>query len=83
MVQLMEMCGRAVFLRGLQVLLQVTAYQVIQASGSTGKMPTQVQFKISNPADQAVSPPSLLWISDCPWWQDGKQRSLSCYETCM
>ena len=35
--------------------LQVTAYQVIQNSGATGKMPTQVQFKISDPGDQAVS----------------------------
>ena len=35
--------------------LQVTAYQVIQNSGATGKMPTQVQFKISDPSDQAVS----------------------------
>ena len=36
------------------VCLQVTAYQVIQNSGATGKMPTQVQFKISDPGDQAV-----------------------------
>ena len=45
--------------------LQVTAYQVIQNSGATGKMPTQVQFKISDPGDQAVSahtePRLLLW----------------------
>ena len=33
----------------------MTAYQVIQGSGATGKMPTQVQFKISNPSDQGVS----------------------------
>ena len=38
------------------LILQVTAYQVIQSSGATGKMPTQVQFKLSNPSDQAVSP---------------------------
>lgn len=35
--------------------MQVTAYQVIQAKGATGKMATQVQFKISNPSDQGVS----------------------------
>ena len=34
--------------------MQVTAYQVIQAKGATGKIPTQVQFKISNPSDQGV-----------------------------
>ncbi|CAK0787061.1 hypothetical protein CVIRNUC_010277 [Coccomyxa viridis] len=33
----------------------VTAYQVIQNSGATGKMPTQVQFKISDPGDQAIT----------------------------
>ena len=45
--------------------LQVTAYQVIQNSGATGKMPTQVQFKIADPSDQAVSartdPHLTLW----------------------
>ncbi|CAL5229279.1 g12572 [Coccomyxa viridis] len=33
----------------------VTAYQVIQAKGATGKMSTQVQFKISNPSDQSIT----------------------------
>ena len=50
--------------------LQVTAYQVIQNSGATGKMPTQVQFKISDPGDQAVSahtdPRLLLWGPGAP-----------------
>lgn len=36
---------------------KVTAYQVITNAGATGKMPTSVQFKISNPGDQAVSVP--------------------------
>ena len=34
---------------------KVTAFQVITDAGATGKMPTSVQFKISNPGDQAVS----------------------------
>lgn len=36
------------------ICMQVTAYQVIQSSGATGKMPTQVQFKIADPSDQSV-----------------------------
>lgn len=35
---------------------QVTAYQVIQNAGATGKMPTSVQFKITDSGgDQSVS----------------------------
>ena len=44
------------YLRVTGICMQVTAYQVIQSSGSTGKMPTQVQFKIANPSDQSVGP---------------------------
>ena len=38
-----------------RVLLQVTAYQVITANGQLGDFPTDVQFAIVNPSDQAVS----------------------------
>ena len=36
---------------------QVTAYQVIQSAGTTGHLPTTVQFNIANPSDQAVRRP--------------------------
>ena len=60
--------------------MQVTAYQVIQAKGATGKMSTQVQFKISNPSDQSVRSRHLQRL--CAAQFEGLRHVLLQHERC-